>query len=324
MIYKVLCSQETEELRSRLEQYLPGTAKIFYVIQNVVLGHLKGFEVIVDKWPDFNCILLRPRSKDEVLGYFRHTHICYGKSVSALKYFLQRPGLINWKEPINFTGVPNDLIPVLTEVSKKHGGQLSSKESRFMYAWSKSYSPELPKLPEGMKLMPLKQEHASEITKDWAGRGNRQDMESYFRSVIENFESSCLLDEDGRLVAYVCMHYNGSMAMVYVRPENRDEGYFHILLSDLTRKILAKKQIAYGFIPVNDTSLIKLCREIGFEWVPQGNMTWSCYTPRTLTVPKRAISDLSEQSQNISRPDQSVDEVYTGINSLLTSAIVYP
>lgn len=40
----------------------------------------------------------------QVLNYFKQTHICHTKSVSALKYFLQRPGLIDWSQPINFTG----------------------------------------------------------------------------------------------------------------------------------------------------------------------------------------------------------------------------
>lgn len=40
----------------------------------------------------------------QVLNYFKQTHICHTKSVSALKYFLQRPGLIDWSQAINFTG----------------------------------------------------------------------------------------------------------------------------------------------------------------------------------------------------------------------------
>ena len=167
--------------------------------------------------------------------------------------------------------------------------------------------------------MPLKKEHAVIITSDWNNRGSEEDMRSYFSSVIENFDSSCLVDDQDRLLAYVCMHYNGSMAMVYVRPEYRKEGYFHLLLSDLTRKILAKKDIAYGFIPINDTSLINLCREIGFEWVPQGNMTWSRYS-RYSPRATRLIDQTAQQS-NVAN---SVDELSTSVSNLLINAMVYP
>ena len=170
--------------------------------------------------------------------------------------------------------------------------------------------------------MPLKKEHAAIITSDWNNRGSEEDMRSYFSSVIENFDSSCLVDDQDRLLAYVCMHYNGSMAMVYVRPEYRKEGYFHLLLSDLTRKILAKKDIAYGFIPINDTSLINLCREIGFEWVPQGNMTWSRYSRYSRYSPRaRRPIDQTAQQSNVAN---SVDELSTSVSNLLINAMVYP
>lgn len=115
------------------------------------------------------------------------------------------------------------------------------------------------------------------MAQDW--QWSRTDIEGYFTSVIERFDSSALLDKDGTLLAYMCMQYNGSMAMLYVRPQHRKDGYFNIILSDLTRKILSKSDIAYGFIPTHDISLINQVRELGFEWVPQGGMTWVKYTP---------------------------------------------
>lgn len=135
------------------------------------------------------------------------------------------------------------------------------------------------RIPDGITLSSLKPEHAKILKSDWANQNNAEELEGYFKSVIEKFESSCLLDKNGRILAYICMQYNGSIAMIYVLPEFRKEGYFDILVSDLTRKLLAKRDIAYGFIPFNDTSLINLSRKLGFEWVPQGNMTWTRFTP---------------------------------------------
>lgn len=279
MIYKILDKEEIGQLKDELSLGLPGTAKIYYVIRNALDDNLSGFEVVVDNWPKWSCILLRPESSDKVLNYFRQTHICHTKSVSALKYFLQRPGLIDWTQPINFTGVPSDVIPVLSEVCRKHGGQITSKESRLMYAWSRPTPPDMPAIPDGVTLSSLKPEHAKVLKSDWAKQSNADELEGYFKSVIEKFESSCLLDKNGRILAYICMQYNGSIAMIYVLPEFRKEGYFDILISDLTRKLLAKRDIAYGFIPFNDTSLINTSRKLGYEWVPQGNMTWTRFTP---------------------------------------------
>lgn len=41
-------------------------------------------------------------------------------------------------------GVPYDTVPTLQEQSRKHGGQMSSLENRFMYAWTKKELPEQP------------------------------------------------------------------------------------------------------------------------------------------------------------------------------------
>ena len=122
------------------------------------------------------------------------------------------------------------------------------------------------------------------MKEDWESTRYREDLEGYFSGVVDKFDSSCLTDEDGNLLAYICMQYNGSMAMLYIKPEYRQCGYLNILLSDLTRKLLAKHEVAYAFIPVQDTSLIKLAREFGFEWVPEGNMTWIRYNPPSKSI----------------------------------------
>lgn len=141
------------------------------------------------------------------------------------------------------------------------------------------------------------------MAEDWKGKRNKQDLEGYFLSVIQNFESSCLLDKEGDLQAYICMQYNGSMAMLFVRPElNQRAKYFDLILSDLTRKILAKDDIAYCFIPTEDTELVNSSRKLGFEWVPQGNMTWSRFVPLSHFVAKN-----SGQTSGTCQESESVD-----------------
>ncbi|KAK3599404.1 hypothetical protein CHS0354_036418 [Potamilus streckersoni] len=279
MIYKVLKEEEVTCLKKDLKEQLPGTAKIYYLVRNLLKGLIPGLEVIVDKWPDWTCIVIRPRSQDEVPKYFRHSYICHAKNVSPLKYFIQRPGIIDWSKPATFTGVPPDLAPLLTDMSRKHLGKLSSKEVRLMYAWNKKEPPEQPVVPEGLHLGKLRPEHAAVLRQDWEDSRGREDLEGYFTSVIENFDSSCLSDDKGELLAYTCMQYNGSIAMIYVRPEHRDKDYYKIIFNDLTRKLLMKGYIVYGFIPSHDTGLVTMLRGLGFEWVPTGDILWVHYEP---------------------------------------------
>ncbi|WAR21047.1 GLYL3-like protein [Mya arenaria] len=279
MIYKVLSHDEVEELNNELRSRLPGTAKIFYVIRSWLAGLLPGKEVIVDAWPEWTSIVLRTADANKVQPFFRHTYMCHARSASALKYFLQRPDVVDWRKPATFTGVPRDVAPVISTMTVKHRGRVTSLEPRFMYAWTKTELPAIPEIPEGLYLGKLRVEDATVLRRDWEGHRYREDMEGYFRTVIESFDSSCLRDASGELQAYACMQFNGSIAMLYVKPDHRDEDYFKIVLSDLARKRLENGEVAYGFIPTNDSDLVDQMRSIDFVWVPRGDMVWMHFEP---------------------------------------------
>ena len=40
--------------------------QMFYILSNFLCGLLEGFEVIVDHWPEWTCVILRPQSVDAV------------------------------------------------------------------------------------------------------------------------------------------------------------------------------------------------------------------------------------------------------------------
>ena len=145
----------------------------------------------------------------------------------------------------------------------------------------KKYDPclSISRIPEGITLGELQADDAVILSKDWEGSRYRDDLEGYFRTVIENFESRCLRDASGDLLAYACMQFNGSIAMLYVKPEHRDKDYFKIVLADLARARLRKGEVAYGFIPTNDSELVNHMRSMDFVWVPGGDMVWMDYEP---------------------------------------------
>ncbi|XP_071091163.1 glycine N-acyltransferase-like isoform X2 [Haliotis cracherodii] len=274
MIYQVLLKEEVIALKDELEKGLPGTAKIFYILRNFLCGLLDGFEVIVDKWPEWTCIILRATDTDRAPAYFKHYYICHARSVSALKFFMQRPGVIDWTSEATFTGVPTDLVPFLKDYCRKQNGQLKNVQSRFMYAWTKAEPPQEPDVPEGLQLTTLQDHHVHILRQDWKDLKSDSGLDTYFKSVVHNFDNSALTDKNGKLLAYICMQFNGSMAMLSGNTENQGKGYGQIVLSDLTRKLLEKKEIAYGFIPTKDSNIINITQIMGYTWVPQGNMAW--------------------------------------------------
>nr|KAG5689287.1 hypothetical protein BaRGS_033079 [Batillaria attramentaria] len=276
MIYKLLSNEEVVELKKELRHDLPGSAKMFYILSNFLQGLMAGFEVIVDHWPNWQCIILRPESPDAVPSYFRHYNICHTRSVKAFRFFIQRPCVIDWNKPVCFTGVPYDALPTLQEQSRKHGGRLSSVENRFMYAWTKSEPPEELPVPEGYTLTRLTAKDAPALCERWKHYRPDPALDLYMQVITEQFDSSAIVTKEGQLVAYIGMQFNGAMAMLHVDPNYRGRGLGQIVLVDLTRKLLAKGNTAYGLIPTKDTSFIATSsQKLGFTWVPQGSMAWA-------------------------------------------------
>ena len=133
-----------------------------------------------------------------------------------------------------------------------------------------------------MKLTALTTDHAEQVCDHWKHYRTNEGLVEYFRQVIRNFESSAITTDEGKLVAYICMQYNGSMANLFVDPTYHSLNLGVILLRDLTRKLLEKHHTAYGFIKTKDSDFITSCQTIGFSWVPQGSMSWVHYRPSVL------------------------------------------
>ena len=175
------------------------------------------------------------------------------------------------------------------------------------------------RVPKGLRLTTLQDADAVKLNEDWKEGTDREGLDGYFSGVVSKFDSSCLLDDKGTLLAYICMQYNGSMAMLFVKPECRTEGYFDIVLRDLTRKRLLKGEIAYGFIPTHDTSLINLCRKFGYEWVPQGDMTWVKYSPNQKQTNQKGSSPTNTPLE--SNSTSKTDDAKSVIQPFLINAI---
>lgn len=304
MIFQLLNKEEVTQLKDDLQGDLPGSAKMFYIVSNYLCGLLEGFEVIVDHWPQWTCAILRPQAPDAVASYFRHYYICHTRSVKAFRFFIQRPCVVDWTRPVCFTGVPYDAVPTLQEQCRKHGGQLSSVENRFMYAWTQKDPPQQPPLPEGLTLTTLKTKDATALCERWKHYRPDPALDLYMREVVDRFDSSAIVNAQGELMAYIAMQFNGAMAMLHVEPQYRGRGLGQIVLVDLTRKLLDKQKTAFGLIPTQDASFIATSsQKLGFTWVPQGSMAWVRYQPPTLSARLRSTpSQLSMLSRKGSSP----------------------
>ena len=139
----------------------------------------------------------------------------------------------------------------------------------------------LHRLPDGLVLTQLRTVHAELIRDHWKHYREKDGLVEYYRQVIDHFDNSAIFTHGGDLVAYICMQFNGSMANLFVDPAYRGRNLGAILLQDLTRKLVEKNHIAFGFIKTRDSDFITTCQAMGFEWVPQGSMSWVHHQPST-------------------------------------------
>ncbi|XP_014767769.1 glycine N-acyltransferase [Octopus bimaculoides] len=294
MMYKVLTQDQLVQLHATLKESLPGTAKVFYTIRHILNEILTNFECLVDSWPKYTCFVVRPCTGKEVPAFFQYSYICHTKSASTLKYFLQRPGVIDWTKPVNFSGIPYDLIPTTRQFCRKLGGTMQCRPPHFMYAWCKTVPIDLTRdIPVGFELGSLCKSDAAALLPVWSSSLSEHDgIEEYFKCIIENFESSCLRNTStGELVAYACRKFNGSISMVYVKPEHRGTHFSSVVFKDIASKIAANGDIPFGFLATDSNKLIEMARILGFTWVPQSNMTWATYLPSIkMTQSERILS----------------------------------
>lgn len=153
--------------------------------------------------------------------------------------------------------------------------------------------------------------HAETLKNHWKHYRINDGLLDYFRETIKHFDHSAITKtDDGRLVAYISMQYNGSMANLFVDPDFHSHNLGVTLLRDLTRKLLTKHQTAYGFIKTKDSAFISSCQSIGFSWVPQGTVSWIRYSPiPSPSTPQPPVySTLSSIEQITNMPANNTDK----------------
>lgn len=142
-----------------------------------------------------------------------------------------------------------------------------------------------------MTLTTLQPKDAPALCERWKHYRPDPALDLYMQEITRRFDSSAIVSKEGKLMAYIGMQFNGSMAMLHVDPKCRGQRLGQIVLADLTKKLLAKGEIPYGLIPTKDTSFIATSsQKLGFTWIPQGSMAWIRYEPRSSVSPTIHLS----------------------------------
>ncbi|XP_058518409.1 glycine N-acyltransferase [Ochotona princeps] len=234
-------AQMLQMLETSLRKCLPESLKVFGTVFHINHGNPFNLKVLVDKWPDFNTVVVRPQEQNmtDDLDHYTNTYHIYSRDPKTCQAFLDSPGVINWKQHLQIQSSQNSLNEVIQNFSAIKSFKIKRSES-FLYMTAETAGKLIPSLldvknlpPTGGKPKPINREkfkltsldvaHASLVNKFWYYGGNER-SQRFIERCIRTFPTSGLLGPDGRLVSWDLMDQTGETRIAGTLPEYRGLG----------------------------------------------------------------------------------------------------
>ncbi|XP_062597309.1 glycine N-acyltransferase-like protein Keg1 [Saccostrea cucullata] len=295
--YVILPEEEYPTLLEELKKQLPASLMAYYPLMLSQKNLFKKFKfVLVDEWPQFNCILEvenlpEDLSPHRVYGYCRREEFCVvlnqmisqrlQKSTSSILLF---GGPRRMKEILSMSG-DEDAHSATVSTLKCYG---SKKIQDTKPSWAGGFDTfrvskhTLKKIevPSPFIATTIKREYMDLILSQWQYTGSYCDAKEFFTHTATTFESVCILNESGEPVAWGFEQHYGAIGMIHVLPEYRRRKLGSAVVSLLSEKILRKDDFVYSAIETGNTKSIILHKQLGYEEVevyPECIFTWFYY-----------------------------------------------
>ncbi|KAK6168223.1 hypothetical protein SNE40_022094 [Patella caerulea] len=268
-------------LLERLQEYFPDSLKICGEIRCLIQEkwwQYSGYDVVVDKWPDFTTVIVKPDDTANQLLYRKYQHSVFTSDKVNLKQMLKVPGVINWKKEMRFSAISETLFDVLKEASRENGGELYVLPTAHVWSTDLNKLKIIP-VPAGFHLTTLKVAQAEFVAEIWDGSGDG--TAEYIQALIKDYTSLALYNETHNLIGYMLETNYDTMGMLYVKEEYRGQGFSKILVSNLSKLLLESGRMANVYIDSGNVVSAKLHKDLGFE-MQDGCYSWLKYIPDRL------------------------------------------
>ncbi|KAM7085324.1 glycine N-phenylacetyltransferase-like isoform 2-T2 [Molossus nigricans] len=285
--------QMLQMLEKSLRKFLPESIKVYGTVFHMNQGNPFKLKALVDKWPDFNTVVVRPQEQEmtDDFDYYANTYQIYSKDPKNCREFLGTSHLINWKQHLLIQSSQPSLDEVIQNLAAIK--QVKVKQTQcFLYMMPKTARRLLPSLPEVnnipleigtpkamnqelFKLSSLDVTHAALVNKFWHFGGNER-SQRYIERCIQSFHSFCLLGPEGTPVCWNLMEQTGELRMGCTLPEYRGQGLAPRLLLVTTQ---ALEKLGFPtYISINQTNNImqKISHNLHFIPMPCDWNQWQC------------------------------------------------
>ncbi|XP_062053857.1 glycine N-phenylacetyltransferase-like [Lepus europaeus] len=239
--------QLLQMLEKSLRKSLPESLKAYGTIFHMYHGNPFNLKALVDKWPDFNTLIVCPQEQEmtDDFDHYTNTYQIYSKDPKKCQEFLATSDIINWKQHLQIQSTQCSLDEVIQNLAAAKSVKVKRTQC-LLYMMPNTAKKLVPLLLETMNLSPqpvrpkaINQEmfkcsslgvvHAALVNKFWHFGGNER-SQRFIERCIRNFPSFCLLGPEGSPVSWSLMDHTGEVRMGGTVPEYRDQGLISYLI----------------------------------------------------------------------------------------------
>ncbi|XP_073760672.1 glycine N-phenylacetyltransferase-like isoform X2 [Callorhinus ursinus] len=148
--------QVLQMLEKSLRKSIPESLKVYGTVFHMNQGDPFKLKALVDKWPDFTTVVIRPQEEEmtDDFDHYTNTYQVYSKNPQNCQEFLGASGIINWKQHLQIQSSQSSLNEVIQNLAAVKLVKVKQKQG-IMYMLPETASKLLPSLLEA-KNLPLK------------------------------------------------------------------------------------------------------------------------------------------------------------------------
>ncbi|XP_040602858.1 glycine N-acyltransferase isoform X2 [Mesocricetus auratus] len=256
-------------------------------------GNPFNLKALVDKWPEFNTVVIRPQEKDMAndLDYYTNTYQIFSKDPQNCQKFLDSPEVINWKQHLQIQSSQSRLNEVIQNLANIQSLHVNHSEN-FLFVAAETIKNLFPSLmdtkdllPGGFKLKAINQDmfklsslditHAPLVNKLWLFGGN-EFSQRFIERCIKKFPSSCVLGPEGTPASWTLMDQTGEIRMGGTVPKYRTQGLVSFVVYAQEQLMKKRGFPIYSHTDKSNTIMQKMSHSLQHLRMPCAWNQWKC------------------------------------------------
>lgn len=285
-------SQALKVLENSLKKYLPESLKVYGTLFHINQGNPFKLKTLVDKWPDFNTVVIRPQEQDmtDDLDHYNNTYLIYSKDPKNCQEFLGSSEVINWKQHLQIQSSQSDLGKVIESLGAINLGKVMHKQC-FLYMIIETAKQLIPSLVDAnlvissdkpkpfdhqlFKFASLDVTHAALVNSIWYFGGNEK-SQKFIERCIFTFPSFCIMGPEGTPVSWTLMDHTGELRMGGTLPKYRSQSLiYHVACHQI--ETLGKLGFPmYAHVDKANFTIQRMSAMLGHVPMPCTWNQWNC------------------------------------------------